>query len=233
MLLAGSGSAIGAGIRDVDRSEADQAKTEGGAFVDSVRTNGPAEKAGIKIADIIVQFDGERVRSARHLSRLIRETPPGRTVKATVARSGQRVELTVVPEGDPSRGGVFVDTDRLRDQLGRMGDQLFEGGWPGGRARLGVSVEDLTPQLATYFGVKSGVLVSSVTDNSPASRAGLKAGDVITSIDGHTVDSRAALLGALRESKDGQEIKLGIVRDKKETSLTAKVERWTWRRETV
>lgn len=232
MLLDGPGAAIGASIRDVDRLEAERLKMDGGAFVDAVRMNSPAEKAGLRAADVIVQFDGERVRSARHLTRLVRETPPGRTVKAVVLRSDKRVEVSVTPEGDAQRVGAF-DPDRLREQLGRMSDRWFDDGLPGSRARLGATVEELTPQLAAYFGAKQGVLVAAVADNSPASRAGLAVGDVIISIDSRPINSRADLVRAFREAKDGQDVKIGIVRDKRESSVTAKVERWNRRKENV
>ncbi|PYR33232.1 MAG: hypothetical protein DMF89_25660 [Acidobacteria bacterium] len=144
--------------------------------------NGPAEKAGIRNSDVIVEFDGEHVRSARQLSRLLWETPSARPVKVVVLRGQQRVELSVTPEGDQQRAGAVVDPNRLRDQLGRMRQWMFEGDpFSGPRAHLGAVVEELTPELATYFGAKQGVLVSAVTDNSPASRAGLKVGDVMTS----------------------------------------------------
>ena len=54
---------------------------------------------------------------------------------------------------------------------------------------LGVTVSPLTDQLASYFGVKQGVLVSAVTSDSPAAGAGVRAGDVITAVNGQTVSS--------------------------------------------
>ena len=86
-----------------------------------------------------------------------------------------------------------------------------------------MSVDELTDQLATYFGAKQGLLVTSVTDGSAASQAGLKAGDVITSINGRAVRSRDDLVQELRDSTT-DEITIGIVRDKKESSVTAKVD---------
>ena len=92
---------------------------------------------------------------------------------------------------------------------------------------------DHEDRLAAEWLQKQGVLVSAVTDNSPASRAGLKVGDVMTSIDGREIRSRADLIGALGAATNGQEMTIGIVRDRKESSVTAKVERWTRRRENV
>ena len=119
--------------------------------------------------------------------------------------------------------------DNLRE-LGRLGDRLppfnFDFDLPGALSgrRLGVSVDPLTDQLASYFGAKDGLLVTSVTDGSAASRAGVKAGDVITAINGRPVTSRDDLVRQLRDSA-GDDITIGIVRDKKESSVTAKVEK--------
>ena len=65
-----------------------------GAKVQSVETASPAEKAGIKEGDTIVAFDGEVVRSASQLARLVRETPAGRSVALEVSRSGEKQKLT-------------------------------------------------------------------------------------------------------------------------------------------
>lgn len=226
MMLAGRGAEIGVRIEDGNA---------GGVLVEEVQPDSPAEKAGLKRSDVIVEFDGEHVRSARQFGRIVQETPPGRTVKATILRDGQKKELSITPtEG---RGaGMLIDGDRLRERLGDLGnlrDRLpfnfnFDFDVPGGMGslsgrRLGVGVGELTTELAEYFGAKQGVLVTSVTDGSAAARAGLKAGDVITSIDGQVVRSREDLVRALRDGKE-DELTIGIVRDKKESSVKAKIE---------
>jgi serine protease Do len=229
MTLRGAGGAtIGVGVRDVDAGEAERQKLKGGVLIEEVRTDSPAERAGLRTSDVVTEFDGELVRSARQFSRLVQETPPGRTVTVAVVRDGRRTELSITPE--PGRSAdVFIDRDRMAERLGDLGNRLpfnfdfdIDGG--GTRARLGVSVEELTPQLATYFGAKDGLLVSVVADNSAASRAGLRAGDVITSVDGRPVTSRPDLLRALREGSGGQDVTLGIVRDKKESTIKATLE---------
>jgi serine protease Do len=226
MVLAGRGAEIGVQIAD---------RNDGGVVIEEVRPDSPAEKAGLKRLDVVIEFDGERVRSARQFGRLVQETPPGRTVKASVMRDGQRKDVQITPQ--EGRGVLgdrgTLDGNLLRDsqrELGRMRDRLppgfnFRFDAPdllSGR-RLGVTVDELTGQLAAYFGAKEGVLVTAVTDGSAASRAGLKAGDVITSIDGQSIRSRDDLVVALRDGRD-EEVKIGIVRDKKETTVTAKLE---------
>ena len=229
MMLAGRGAEIGVRIADAETA---------GVVVEEVQPDSPAEKAGLRQKDVIVEFDGEHVRSARQFSRLVEETPPGRTIKATIVRDGQRRDVQLTPS-EGRRAGMFRDgdgirafgnLDHLRD-LGRLGDRFgpfnfnFDFDVPGALSgrRLGVGVDELTDQLAQYFGARGGLLVTSVTDGSAASRAGLKAGDVIASINGRTVRSREDLVRELRDST-GDEITIGIVRDKKESTVTAKIE---------
>jgi type II secretory pathway component PulC len=90
------------------------------------------------------------------------------------------------------------------------------------RAQLGITVQELTPQLRDYFGAKEGVLVSSVTDQGAADKAGLKAGDIVTSIDGNPVASQSDLTRALAGGSGTREVSLGVVRDKK--TMTIKVQ---------
>src|SRR6266581_3761152 len=75
-VLAGRGAEIGVSIRDVEASDK---SPSGGVVIEEVRKDGPADKAGLKQADVIVAFDGEHVRSARQFTRLVQETVPGRT----------------------------------------------------------------------------------------------------------------------------------------------------------
>jgi S1-C subfamily serine protease len=243
-LLAGRGAAIGVSIRDVMPAEAG-GQPPAGVLIDEVRPDSPADKAGIKRGDVIVEFDGERVRSARQFSRLVQESTPGRTVTAAILRGDQRSSVQITPN-DERRGDVMVSGDfggYMRDlgrDLGRLGDRLpafdfnFDFDLPAfatGR-RLGVSVAELTSQLADHFGARGGVLVTSVTEGSAASRAGLKAGDVITSINGARVESREDLLRELRDAdrdaRDGDpgnvELNIGIVRDRKESTVKATLE---------
>jgi serine protease Do len=75
-----------------------------------------------------------------------------------------------------------------------------------------VVVQELGPQLAEYFKVKAGVLVTTVSDDTPASRAGLKAGDVITAVDGKDVKTPDDLVQAIRNLPDGKEVMLSVIR---------------------
>jgi serine protease Do len=239
-ILSGRGASIGVSIRDVMPAEAG-GQPPAGVLIDEVRPDSPADKAGLKHGDVLVEFDGERVRSARQFSRLVQETTPGRTVKATIVRDGTRSDVQITPNderrGDAMVSGDFGDYFRDFGHLGRLGERFpafdfnFDLDLPGiasGR-RLGISVNELTSQLADHFGVRDGLLVTSVTEGSAASRAGLKAGDVITSVDGQRVASREDLLHALRDadrdSRTGSvDVSIGIVRDKRESTLKATID---------
>jgi S1-C subfamily serine protease len=92
-----------------------------------------------------------------------------------------------------------------------------------GPGTLGVSVQRMTRELAEYFGARDGVLVTSVSPDSAAAKAGLRAGDVITSLNGASVDSPSELRRRVREARSG-EVTIGVVRDKKTLSLKATLE---------
>jgi serine protease Do len=90
-----------------------------------------------------------------------------------------------------------------------------------GRGRLGVELMRMTPQLATAFGVKAGVMVATVDADSPAGRAGLKAGDIITAVGGRSVDHPEDVRQEIRRAGDGATVSLTVTRDRKEMTLTA------------
>ena len=231
-MLTSGGPQIGVTIKDGAKGD--------GAEVTDVRSGSPASKAGFRSGDVIVEFDGERVRSAAQLTRLVRETPAGRTVKVGVTRDGKRVDLSVAPEDRP--GALEQNLSEMENRLQRLPESApnvvprFEWRsepftvepfgqfvWPGG-TRLGVTVENLTDQLAGYFGAKEGVLVTEVTESSAAAKAGLKAGDVITAIGGKPVRDSSELARAVRDWKEGTDVAIGIVRDRKPQTLTARLE---------
>jgi C-terminal processing protease CtpA/Prc len=237
-LLEGSGSQIGVTARDLEPADFERLKVDGGVLIDTVRPDSPAAKAGLRTSDIVVEFDGERVRSLRQFTRLVRESPPDRAIRTTVLRDGTRTSLSITPvagggeltfDGRELRERVerTLDDEKLREQIEAFTARIprFDFDLQGGaRGRLGVTVQELTPDLAAYFGAADGVLVAAVVENSPAFRAGLKAGDVIASVNGRSVGSTNDLVRELRGVTGTGEVTLGIVRDKKESSLKATID---------
>lgn len=253
MVLDGRGSQLGVMVSDLDP----KAPT-GGVKIDEVNADSPAEKAGIKAGDVVVEYDGERVRSARQFTRLIQETPDGRSVAIALIRDGKKQTVTATPENGAMTWNFGPDVDRAmreaergmrgfrfdlpnnfddrfddrdRDRRDNREPRRFEYRLPGGmmpfmngsRGRLGVSVQSLTPDLEAYFGAKNGgALVSSVTKDSAAAKAGIKAGDVITSVNGRSVRDSEDLLREIEEAKG--ETTIVLLRDKKEVTLKATIE---------
>jgi serine protease Do len=215
----GPGSSIGITVRDSDS----------GVVVQEVREESPASRAGVQEGDVVTEFDGERTRSATQLTRVVRETAPGRMVKMTVLRNGTPTTLDVAPEirraDDLRLPNLARDFERRFQVLPR--DFNFDFADPGfswySPRRLGVTITPLSDQLASYFGVTGGVLVSDVAAGSAGEMAGLKAGDVITMVRGQTVTSSADVLRELRELQTGSALEIRVMRDRKEVTLTAKM----------
>ncbi|MPZ18677.1 MAG: PDZ domain-containing protein [Luteitalea sp.] len=245
------GSRLGVAIRDVTAEDVANEKLAGtvGALVTAVDEDSPAAKGGLVEGDVIVAFDGERVRSVRQLSRLVQETPAEREVVVEVVRDGQRQRLQVAPARDGrswslSRGKfrdladkVRIDAERLRREIeatvrvyGTWPDafKFIAPDFPWSGARLGVSVQPLTPQLAEYFHVAGGVLIFSVEADSPAAKAGLKAGDVVTAVDGKPVEDVAAIRRAVQD-RDKREATLGVTRDGQSRSVKVAFPEPAWR----
>jgi serine protease Do len=234
---------LGASIRDVESSDVtrDKLPSQAGAVIEDIRTAGAAAAAGMKAGDVVVQFDGEQVRSARQLTRMIDETPAGREVPVVVMRNGEKVSLKVTPRQASDFSDFFVYRnfgqdfgnqlrERLRTELApeRFHVEMpelrheFIAGVPGnftfftrGTTRLGISADELTPQLAEYFGVKTGVLVTTV--EGAAKDAGLRAGDVVTKVGTTSIESVADLRRALTNATG--DVSLVVMRDKKEQTV--------------
>jgi serine protease Do len=234
MFLDGRGSRLGVMVQDLDVT--DQA---GGVRIDSVDRDSPAEKAGLKAGDVVVEYDGERVRSARQFTRLVQETPDGRQVPLAVLRDGTRQTLTATPEARAFSWNMQIDGDRIRRDVERsmrefrmdlppmrfrMDHPFEELLAPPSRRRLGISLDSMTDQLAQYFGAsEGGALVTSVEKDSVAEKAGLRAGDVITSINGDRTRDADQVVDAIRATREG-DVTIGYLRDKKAGTTKATIE---------
>ena len=230
--LLGGGSRIGVTVHDIERDAASAAGPVEGAVVSEVRSGSAAAGAGLEAGDVIVEFDGERVRGARQFARLVRETPAGQEVGATVVRGAERRALRVTPESSGGRMAFLPEAareeiDRAVGALRRRGAAVAEG--PSFRRdvfeprRLGVRALAIEGQLADYFGIEggSGVLIASVEEGSVAAGAGLRAGDVITAVGEHPVADVRALRGRLTSGAAEGEVAITVVRDGMEMQVAA------------
>jgi serine protease Do len=204
-----------------------------GVGVSRVSEGSPAEKAGLKKGDVILQFDGEPVTSTRKLSRLIGEAAPEQTVRLTISRNGSEQQMSVKlgKREDASRAyrAMIPNQGELlrRTPAPRVWNSVPESfGFFGSNRRVGITTTALTKQLADFFGVSGGrgLLITSISENSPASRAGLRAGDVITQVNDEKIEDSDDFIRALNFKEEG-DVTLTIIRDKSQRTIKVTPER--------
>jgi serine protease Do len=137
-----------------------------GALVSDVTSGGPAEKAGIRSGDVIVGFNGKEIRDEHELPQAVALTKPGKTVDVRLIRGGK--ETTVA-----------VTIAEMKEEPGKPA-----GGHELSSKNLGLTVQDITPEIAQRFEIENtkGVVVTGVADGSPAEDAGFNEGDIIRAI---------------------------------------------------
>ena len=220
-------SYLGVDVEDItsDRVQALKLKSESGVEITMVDSDAPAGKAGLKEHDVILQFNGTNLEGVEQLRRLIRETPPGRTVALAISREGnpQTVNVTLAARKDVMKvvyPHVAIAPMPPMPPMPRIQIDIPEIYAMQSPSRVGLVVESLTPQLSEFFGVKNGegLLVRSVEKGSPAETAGFKAGDVIVKVDQQRVSDRSDWRSSLR-NKTGK-VPVSIIREKREQQLT-------------
>jgi serine protease Do len=223
----GSTSYLGVDIADVthDRMGALKLKEEKGVEVTMVDQDAPAGRSGIKEHDVILSMNGTAIESGAQLRRMIHETPAGRVITLGLSRDGQPMEVRVQLADKnkevaswPKSGDIHVNIPPVHIpdiDIPSMSMVVVTSS-----ARSGLMVENITPQLGDFFGVKggNGVLVRSVEKGSRAEKAGFRAGDVIVKINDQAVHDTSDFSRAVR-SRSGNSVSVGVVRDKKEQTL--------------
>jgi serine protease Do len=226
----GGGARLGVVLTDVSDEKMKDLKlsSEDGAVVTEVEDDSPAAKAGLKENDVVLQFDGERVRSVAQLRRMVQETPPGRTVAIKISRAGNNQTLNVkLGSAFPGEQMHEFEFPQVEVPQIHMPEMNFD--FLGGGPRLGITADDLTQQLAQNLGVTqgSGVLVMEVNIGSPAGKAGIRAGDCIVKVNGEKIESVSDLHRALERSSGSEgsnKISVTIVRDHHEQTLSVQLE---------
>jgi len=228
------GSYMGVRTEDVtkDRLDALKMKEETGAEVVAVDQDAPAGKSGIKEHDVIVTVNGQKVESEEQLRRMVREIPPGRQIAVGLMRLGQplTVQVTLADRKVVMKTRVAMDHDMAMPAMPPMPPMPnMDIEVPSivvvqNTSRTGLMVENLTPQLAEFFGAKNGrggVLVRSVEKGSIAEAAGFKAGDVIVGVNKNPVSDLSDWRRAVRENSGATPFT--VLREKKEQSVTLKL----------
>lgn len=233
----GQTSFMGVNLADIDSERARTLKLRDvhGVEITRIEENSPAAKAGLKVGDVVLEYNGQRVEGMEQFGRFVRETPVGREVKLLISHDGNQttVPVTIGARKDTLRGGELFSGNwptNMREFRFNMpevtipnpGMQILEN-WHS--AVLGVEAESLSPQLAEFFGVKEGVLVRSVLKDSAAEKAGIKAGDVITKVEQEKVTNASELSSAVRSARSKTTFPVQVVRERREMTLNVTVEK--------
>lgn len=223
------GPYLGVGVREIDQTRAKELRLaeEAGVEVTQVDEDSPASRAGLKVGDVVLEYNGQRVEGSEQFVRMVRETPIGRMAKLKVSRGGTPQMLSASIGQRKAglagrRSGEWPQLERLSNLLPPSSDQprpllLWKSGM------LGVEAEALGSQLAEYFGVREGVLVRHVHPDSPGAKAGLKAGDVLVKVNETKVTSPREVTSAVLSAKEKGTATIRLFRNRGELSIDVDV----------
>jgi serine protease Do len=168
-------------------------KEKKGALVAQVVSGSPAEKAGIEQGDVIVEFDGKEVTDSKDLPRIVASTPIGKAVTIKLLRNGKALDRQV--------------------KVGEMEEKVEVAKAPSHKS-LGITVQNLTPEIAKGLGLKkdTGVVVTRVEPGSPAADAGIQTGDLVQEVNRKPVKNVEDFVQKVEKAKGQDNILLLIQR---------------------
>jgi serine protease Do len=212
-------SFLGLTPEDLKPFEVEEMNISSGSIVRSVTPGSPADKAGIKVDDVIVKLGQQNVRGHQDVWNAMLQIEPKKALSVEVIRDGQRKTLTAYPEErtpevDARSQGLARAPERLMPPMPENEEDVWGEAPPAesSAARLGVSARELKPQEKSLAPGGSGVIVESVDRNSPAYKAGVRDGHVITQIGGKKISSVEGLQQALQEYSVGDSTTLSFGR---------------------
>jgi S1-C subfamily serine protease len=234
---------LGVDVRDVtaDQLTVLKLREARGAEIILVDHDAPAGKAGLREHDVVLQMNGQPIAGEDQIRRMLRESPPGKTITLLISRDGQQITISTqmavsqeeverqaweqhltVPEPQAPPADPASDLSAgAASPVPTVHGNSFIGTMLMNPSYTGAMLEKMSSQLAAYFGVpgSSGLLVRSVQQNSPADHAGMHAGDVVVSADSHPIATPNDWTKAIKNSH-GHPLTIVVLRDKKEQTLT-------------
>ena len=187
---------LGVTIQEVtpDLAKSFGLKEKKGALVAQVSPGSPAEKAGIEQGDIILEFDGKKISEANDLPRIVASTPVGKSIDLKLSRESKVLDRSI--------------------KVGEMNEKAETARTSSPQPSLGITVQNLTPEIARGLGLKKpgGVVVTQVESGSPADEAGIQNGDVIREVNRKPVKNADDFLQKIEKIKGQENVLLFIQR---------------------
>ncbi len=208
---------LGVSVNALERHEKENLGVKWGVRVAVVERKSAADQAGIEVDDIILTFDGEKVRRSFDLIEMVGEHKPGDLVNLELLRDKQKksVQVALGKRSDKR----FFPLDRPGEGRWKMVAPEMEKFVK--RPFLGVFIEEIEGDFAEYFGVKekTAVLIRSLEKEGPAAKGGLKAGDVLLQVADNKIEKAGDVMKALHEMKAGDKVDITVMRHGKSLKL--------------
>ncbi len=172
-------------------------KSKNGAYVNSVFKDSPADKAGIRPDDIIIEFNGKKIKNSDDLQFYVSSSPINTNAKVKLIREGKEIVLNVKPSHMPDDEEI---EKKFSGQIEKSSD-------------LGIEVENLTPDVLKKERLGYGVRVKSVTPNSIADEANIQSGDIILELNNKKIQNANQFMSIYKSIPKGKPARFMILRD--------------------
>lgn len=233
---------MGVLVGDIDNEAATRLKLHEarGAVVTLIDHDAPAAQAGIRVNDVVLEINGQKIDNSEQFSRVLRDLPAGREITVVLSRDGsmQTVKFQLVDRRKMEHE-VWTKLDNGGDSSGAAPSMSIVSGNGSGAAdipsggfhmpffgstlNVGAMVEPLTAQMAEYLGIKSGLMIKQVARKSEADAAGLKAFDIVLKIGGEPIATTADWDRTLRANQN-KTVQVVVLRDRRQQTLTLQVD---------
>ncbi|MBZ9665108.1 DegQ family serine endoprotease [Pseudomonas sp. LMG 31766] len=202
---------LGVVIQEVNKDLAESFGLDkpAGALVAQVLEDGPADKGGLQVGDVILSLNGKPIIMSADLPHLVGGLKPGEKAEMDVVRDGSRKKLNVTVGTLPEEGQELASSGSAQ-------------GGERSNNRLGVTVVELTAEQKKGLDLKGGVVVKEVL-NGPAAMIGLRPGDVITHLNNQATDSTSAFAQVAQELPKNRSVSMRVLRQGRASFITFKL----------
>lgn len=202
---------MGVAVNRIDRAEKAELGLKWGVRVVRVDRKSAADLAGIEEEDILLTFNGEKIRQAFDLTEMVAEHKPGEKIAVELMRDKQKKTVTVTLGERKKRPMLFLDKHSGKIEPPEGPNFHWQ---EAKRPFLGIGMEMVEGDYGTYFGLKekTGVVVRSLEEDSPAAKAGLKAGDLLVMVGEQKIENVSDVHKGLGKLKPGDKVDLVVLR---------------------